>query len=97
MTADPTPARTGGQCEAAFAGALGVVLGGTNVYQGKISHRGLLGDGAPPAVGDIARAITLSRLVSAAALVVASGAALLRRGSRDGSTGRDGSRLQAAR
>jgi adenosylcobinamide-phosphate synthase len=73
------PSPNGGQCEAAFAGALGVVLGGTNLYQGRTEQRGLLGDGAPPAARDIARAITLSRLVSAAALVLAAGAARLRR------------------
>lgn len=63
--------------------ALGCVLDGTNVYQGRTEQHGLLGDGAPPAAGDIARAITLSRLVSAAALVLAAGAARLRRAGPD--------------
>lgn len=72
------PSPNGGQCEAAFAGALAVQLGGTNVYQGRVEQRGMLGDGAPPAPGDIARAIVLSRLVGAAALALAAGMAWLR-------------------
>jgi len=65
------PSPNAGQCEAAFAGALGVRLGGRSSYQGRAEERGLLGDGAPPAAPDIARAVRLSRLVSAAALVLA--------------------------
>jgi adenosylcobinamide-phosphate synthase len=65
------PSPNAGQCEAAFAGALGVRLGGRNSYQGRAEQRGLLGDGAPPAALDITRAVRLSRLVSAAALVLA--------------------------
>ena len=65
------PSPNAGQCEAAFAGALGVRLGGRSSYQGRAEERGLLGDGPPPAAPDIARAVRLSRLVSAAALVLA--------------------------
>jgi adenosylcobinamide-phosphate synthase len=65
------PSPNAGQCEAAFAGALGVRLGGRNSYQGRAEQRGLLGDGAPPAAADINRAVRLSRLVSAAALGLA--------------------------
>jgi len=65
------PSPNAGQCEAAFAGALGVRLGGRSSYQGRAEERGLLGDGAPPAAPDIARAVRLSRLVSAVALVLA--------------------------
>ncbi len=65
------PSPNAGQCEAAFAGALGVQLGGVNVYQGRVEPRGLLGEGARPAAGDIGRAVLLSRLVSAAAAVLA--------------------------
>ena len=65
------PSPNAGQCEAAFAGALGVRLGGRNSYQGRAEQRGLLGDGAAPAAADISRAVRLSRLVSAAALGLA--------------------------
>ena len=67
----PHPSPNAGQCEAAFAGALGVRLGGRNSYQGRAEQRGLLGDGAAPAAADISRAVRLSRLVSAAALGLA--------------------------
>ena len=57
------PSPNAGRCEAAFAGALGVSLGGTNVYQGRPERRGTLGDGPPPTARDLARAVWLSRLV----------------------------------
>jgi adenosylcobinamide-phosphate synthase len=65
------PSPNAGQCEAAFAGALGVRLGGRNSYQGRAEQRGRLGDGRPAAAPDISRAVRLSRLVSAAALGLA--------------------------
>ena len=65
------PSPNAGRCEAAFAGALGVRLGGRNSYQGRVEQRGLLGDGSPPAAPDITRAVRLSRLVSATALLMA--------------------------
>jgi adenosylcobinamide-phosphate synthase len=65
------PSPNAGRCEAAFAGALGVQLGGTNSYQGRVEQRGLLGDGRAPAAADVARAVRLSRLVSAAAVLLA--------------------------
>jgi adenosylcobinamide-phosphate synthase len=65
------PSPNAGQCEAAFAGALGVRLGGRSSYQGRTEQRGLLGDGAPPTARDITRAVWLSRLVSGAALLMA--------------------------
>jgi adenosylcobinamide-phosphate synthase len=64
------PSPNAGVVEAAFAGALGVRLGGTNSYQGRAEERGVLGDGRPVVVGDIARAVRLSRRVSAAALAL---------------------------
>jgi adenosylcobinamide-phosphate synthase len=65
------PSPNGGRCEAAFAGALDVRLGGVNAYQGRVERRGILGDGTPPGAADIVRAIQLSRLVSAAAVALA--------------------------
>lgn len=72
------PSPNGGQCEAAFAGALGVRLGGTNVYYGVAEDRPELGDGRVPDPGDIRRAIRLSRNVTIAATALAAAAALLR-------------------
>ena len=65
------PSPNAGRCEAAFAGALGVSLGGTNVYQGRAERRGTLGDGPPPGPADLDRAIRLSRLITVAAAVLA--------------------------
>jgi len=66
------PSPNAGRCEAAFAGALGVRLGGTSVYAGRAEVRGPLGDGPPPGVADIAGAVRLSRaVVAAAGLLVA--------------------------
>ncbi len=61
------PSPNAGRCEAAFAGALGVRLGGTNVYRGQAERRGTLGDGPPPSAADIDRAVRLARLVIIAA------------------------------
>ncbi|WP_344130473.1 CobD/CbiB family cobalamin biosynthesis protein, partial [Luedemannella flava] len=61
------PSPNSGQCEAAAAGALGVRLGGRNVYAGRVEERPTLGDGRPPAVADIRRAARLSGLVGAGA------------------------------
>lgn len=58
------PSPNGGMVEASFAGALGIVLGGVNSYGGQIQDRGTLGDGAPAATIDIARAARLSRIVA---------------------------------
>jgi adenosylcobinamide-phosphate synthase len=73
------PSPNAGAVEAAFAGALGVRLGGRNVYGGEIEDRGLLGDGRTVQVGDIARAARLSRAVSVSAVVLALAGSLLRR------------------
>ncbi|WP_202125355.1 cobalamin biosynthesis protein [Actinomadura physcomitrii] len=65
------PSPNAGRCEAAFAGALGVRLGGTNSYGGSVEHRPEMGDGRAPEVLDIGRAVRLSAAVTfaAAALV----------------------------
>ena len=73
------PSPNAGVVEAAFAGSLGVRLGGLNVYGGKVEDRGGLGDGQPVDMGDIGRAVRLSRLVSAAAVAVLIALLLIRR------------------
>lgn len=65
------PSPNAGRCEAAFAGALGVTLGGKNVYGGRVEERPTMGDGPSPRVGDIPRAVRLTRAVSLAAACVA--------------------------
>ncbi|MEA2196754.1 MAG: adenosylcobinamide-phosphate synthase [Solirubrobacteraceae bacterium] len=61
------PSPNAGQIEAAFAGALGVRLGGPLAYAGAVEHRPHLGDGRAPTVTDIRRATRLSLAVGAAA------------------------------
>jgi adenosylcobinamide-phosphate synthase len=73
------PSPNAGPVEAAFAGALGVTLGGTNSYGGSVENRGTLGSGPAPEPADIERAARLSCLVGAAALGVALLAATTRR------------------
>ncbi|MGW4238994.1 cobalamin biosynthesis protein [Streptomyces sp. NPDC004749] len=64
------PSPNAGPVEAAFAGALGVRLGGTLAYAGRVEHRPVLnGEGRPVEVSDIERAVRLSGRVSALALV----------------------------
>ena len=69
------PSPNAGQCESAFAGALGIRLGGTNIYHGVPETRPDLGDGRPPDSDDVHRAIRLSRNVTIAATAVAAGIA----------------------
>jgi adenosylcobinamide-phosphate synthase len=56
-----------------MAGALGVRLGGRNVYHGRVEERPALGDGKPPAAADIRRAARLSGAVAVAALALGVG------------------------
>lgn len=65
------PSPNGGVVEAAFAGALRIRLGGVNVYGGRAQDRGVLGDGAPAAIEDIARAARLSRATAASSVLLA--------------------------
>jgi adenosylcobinamide-phosphate synthase len=65
------PSPNAGVVEAAFAGALGVRLGGPTQYAHDLEIRPTLGDGRAPEVADLARAVRLSRVVQAAAAVVA--------------------------
>ncbi|GAA0372435.1 cobalamin biosynthesis protein [Actinoallomurus spadix] len=67
------PSPNAGRCEAAFAGALGVRLGGVNVYGNRVEDRPELGDGRAAEPGDIRRAVRLSRAVTVAAAAVTIG------------------------
>ena len=60
----PTPA----SARSAMAGALGLRLGGRNIYHGRVEVRPTLGSGRVPAAGDIRRATRLSAAVGAAAV-----------------------------
>lgn len=57
------PSPNAGVVEAAFAGALGVRLGGPTHYHHELQIRPTLGDGRQPAPHDLRRAVVLSRLV----------------------------------
>ena len=64
------PSPNAGVVEAAFAGALGVRLGGPTAYRYELQIRPTLGEGAPPSVTDLRRAVQLSRAVQASAVAV---------------------------
>ena len=72
------PSPNAGQCEAAAAGALGVLLGGPTSYPTHTEIRPILGSGRTPEPPDIARAVRLSHLVQYATLAVLVTAILLR-------------------
>jgi adenosylcobinamide-phosphate synthase len=67
------PSPNAGVVEAAFAGALGVRLGGPTQYAHELEIRPTLGDGRAPEVSDLQRAVTLSRIVQALSVAVAIG------------------------
>jgi adenosylcobinamide-phosphate synthase len=69
------PSPNAGVVEAAFAGALGLRLGGTNTYGDRAERRAYLGDGRAAAPADITRAVRLARRVGAATAVVTAAAA----------------------
>ncbi len=73
------PSPNAGPVEASFAGALGIRLGGTNDYAGRIEHRAVMGDGPPPTRADLDRARALARRVGLAAAVTAAGLAVAAR------------------
>ena len=79
--ADRHPSPNAGVVEAAFAGALGVRLGGPTQYRHELEIRPTLGEGRSPSVEDLRCAVRLSQLVqfAAATLAVAISAACQRR------------------
>ena len=72
------PSPNAGVVEAAFAGALGVRLGGRNHYAHGVEDRVLLGDGPPPSRDDIDRSVRLADAVGTGAVAVAAAIALRR-------------------
>lgn len=64
------PSPNAGRMEAAFAGALGLRLGGALRYGERAEERPLLGDGRAPTAGDVERAVRLSLAVGIAAVAV---------------------------
>lgn len=81
--ADKHPSPNAGPVEASFAGALGVRLGGTLSYGGRVEHRPVLnGEGRAVATGDIERAVRLSRRVGLLALGVCVAGRLIAKGHR---------------
>ncbi|GAA1774637.1 cobalamin biosynthesis protein [Nocardioides hankookensis] len=73
------PSPNAGPVEAAFAGALGIRLGGINTYGDRVEDRQVLGDGQAPGQHDITRARRLARQVGLGALAAVVPIALLRR------------------
>ncbi|HEX5568678.1 MAG TPA: CobD/CbiB family cobalamin biosynthesis protein, partial [Streptomyces sp.] len=85
------PSPNAGVVEAAFAGALGVRLGGTLSYGGRVEHRPPLNTaGRPAGAADIERAVRLSRRVGALALAVCAAAGALREDGTRRGRGRPG-------
>ncbi len=73
------PSPNAGVVEAAFAGALGVRLGGPTRYRHELEVRPSLGDGREPGVADLRRAVALSSVLQAAAAALAAALAYRRR------------------
>ncbi|MEX0581405.1 MAG: cobalamin biosynthesis protein [Mycobacterium sp.] len=65
------PSPNAGVAEAAFAGAMGVRLGGPTQYRHELEIRPTLGEGRSPVPRDLRHAVRLSRLVQLAAVGLA--------------------------
>jgi adenosylcobinamide-phosphate synthase len=76
------PSPNGGVVEAAFAGVLGVRLGGSNTYDGRVEDRGTLGTGPAAGRADIGPATRLARRVAGGSLLPGLALALARTRSR---------------
>jgi len=69
-SAHPSP--NGGVVESAFAGVLGIRLGGTNTYYGdRLEHRAVMGGGRAARPDDIARSTALARRIGLGAVAIA--------------------------
>ncbi|MYS11721.1 cobalamin biosynthesis protein, partial [Streptomyces sp. SID6041] len=72
------PSPNAGPVETSFAGALGIRLGGTLAYGGRVEHRPVLnGGGRDVEVADIDRAVRLSRRVTVLTLAACAGGRLI--------------------
>ena len=71
------PSPNGGWCESAWAGALGVQLGGENRYGERVESRPTLGDGPRPRGAEVRRAAQLVTAGTSAATAVFAGALIL--------------------
>ncbi len=78
------PSPNAGVVEAAFAGALGIRLGGPTRYTHRLEIRPTRGDGPAPDVADLSRAVRLSRAVQTAAAGLAVGLAGMLSAARSG-------------
>ena len=67
---DRHPSPNAGRMEAAFAGALGIRLGGRNRYGDRFEERPVLGEGPRPGVDEVRRAVELSRWVATCAVAL---------------------------
>jgi len=72
------PSPNAARLEAAFAGALGVRLGGALTYAGREERRPALGDGPAPDTATVHRAVRLSLAVGAAAAILCAAARSVR-------------------
>jgi adenosylcobinamide-phosphate synthase len=73
------PSPNSGRPEAAMAGALGVQLGGRNVYGGVVTERPRLGEAMAPLVpGQVTTALQLMGIASVMAAALAAAALALR-------------------
>ncbi|BBZ52084.1 cobalamin biosynthesis protein [Mycobacterium heidelbergense] len=91
------PSPNAGVIEAAFAGALGVQLGGPTHYHHEMQIRPTLGDGREPTVADLNRAVVLSRAVQAAAALACGTLMTLRPPGKSASNPRGQRRINASR
>lgn len=92
------PSPNAGVIEASFAGALGIRLGGTNLYYGnRREDRALMGDGRPPTPADITPTVRLARRVGFGSAVAAVGISLMRGWGAAARISRWGSRSPARR
>jgi len=81
------PSPNAGVAEAAFAGALGVRLGGPTQYAHRLEIRPTLGDGRPPEPADLRASVRLSRAVQTLAALCAVVSAACRSGRRSSRRG----------